>query len=1471
MTPLCEQVDEAMSELLDGSAPDVLLEHVADCDRCRDARHDAEQARELAIDSGADYQHPEDLEQRLLAAIDEGNRTQHSAEAAASGQPAVTASPVTAKPASDGPPIVRDTSTPTKVEAAKVVRWLRKPRNTLIAGAVGAALAAATVALVMRPGEMPSEQASAHAPWSGKVAKVSRAAGGEGGLEVCDAEAKDCKPLAAGAAVEAGSLLRTDDRTRAYVELGDGTRMALDRSTKLQLDGKSDRRAKLQTGAIVAEVKKHENTKVTIDLPRGHLEVLGTKFAARTMGEAAAVDVSRGAVLLVDEGERSVTVRAGEEGRSYPGVPPYASSAPRLGEALSWSENNEEEQAVVVRGLGELKAKKPGEKDERKGAVKLASHKLDVHIVGGFARTQVEEVFSNTTDEVLEGIFRFPLPPDAQIEGLALEVEGGKLEQGAFVDRDRAAAIWRGAIVNAGGQRQPQEEIVWVPGPWRDPALLEWQRGGRFELHIYPIPKKGSRRVVLTYTQVIQPVAGVRRYVYPLAYDPSGALRVDDFTADVQVRGFDPEMGVRSVGYDMTRGERGKAEALTMTAQSFVPSGDLVVEYADADRDSELTAWAFQPAAVAQPAAGARLSSTQNAPQPLALQTATNKTGGDDAAAEQDSAPYLAMALRPKLPRRTDDTQRAFVLVVDASRSMFGERYRRAGQLAARVVRELDRLDRFTVMACDTTCRSLSGGLRTPSNEAAADVKQWLDNITPEGGSDPAASLRDAAAVASHAEGRELRVVYIGDGTPTVGPIRPADLARASSESIPAGRGTVTTVAIGADADGESLSAMARGGNGVMLPYVPGEKTSEAAYAVLGASYGLGLSDVRLDLPDGLVEVAPKALDTIAHGGESIVVARMTRPQVSGKVVLHGKVGKQDFEQSYQLDVSATSDSGNAFVPRLYAAKRITDLERDGSAEARETAVKLSSEFNVASRYTSLLVLESAAMFKAFGLDNSRTAPSWTGEDDLTGAKAKGDQAVDETKTADSKKSEETRNPWDADGDFFDEGGAEKEKGSGRASGGSGRFFPDSLGSPGGAAGPMATTAPPASEPMAPPAQKSPPRPRPQPQAHAEAKPSMDVPRDDVIAQDRSRRMVPMRRIFERQVHISTTTLVPAKASPDAIAKAEAELAVHPNRREAVKELYTLLALAGQLDRASELAERWSEKEALDPEALTARADLAARQGQRDEAIRILGSVVDVRPGDVAAQKRLARLHRWAGRPALGCRHSIAIAENASQGRRASLRGRAVRPHHRRDAPGGADAARRRRHHAPAGRVALAKRQGRRGQAARRTASRGHLGGRRRSRSGADPSQRSSRVVARCADAGAHFGHRRHQHQQGGPGVLRQSLGRLRRRGGARLGRRSDPRHAQAHRPRRQPIHSVRARRPARHHRHGSGQLPVAARATRRRLALLKERRPEPSRARAVSQPLMAAPSPPGCPVSSSKDGRLRAKQMGCQSSDELN
>jgi hypothetical protein len=164
--------------------------------------------------------------------------------------------------------------------------------------------------------------------------------------------------------------------------------------------------------------------------------------------------------------------------------------------------------------------------------------------------------------------------------------------------------------------------------------------------------------------------------------------------------------------------------------------------------------------------------------------------------------------------------------------------------------------------------------------------------------------------------------------------------------------------------------------------------------SALSALYGASLSDVRLELPEGISRVAPTRLDPIVAGSEVIVTGRLNGLALEGDAVLRGTVNGHPFEQRYPLNVTASDSSGNAFVPRLFAAERITDLERDGSDSAKHEAVALSTEHGVASRYTSLLVLESEAMYKAFGLDSAHQAPEYTADLEAEGSSASGELAL---------------------------------------------------------------------------------------------------------------------------------------------------------------------------------------------------------------------------------------------------------------------------------------------------------------------------------------------------------------------------------------------------------------------------------------------------------------------------------------------
>src|SRR5262249_28746876 len=162
--------------------------------------------------------------------------------------------------------------------------------------------------------------------------------------------------------------------------------------------------------------------------------------------------------------------------------------------------------------------------------------------------------------------------------------------------------------------------------------------------------------------------------------------------------------------------------------------------------------------------------------------------------------PYVALSLRPRLPRWQEAKERLHVVVVDASRSMFGERFSRATHLASAIVREMDRRDAFVLLACDTVCRPLGRERRTPGAEAADEVERFLGSVEPDGGSDLAAAMAAARAAAGSLGGKELRILYLGDGTPSVGPTRPAHLEAAVRGALPVGDAAVVAVALGADA-----------------------------------------------------------------------------------------------------------------------------------------------------------------------------------------------------------------------------------------------------------------------------------------------------------------------------------------------------------------------------------------------------------------------------------------------------------------------------------------------------------------------------------------------------------------------------------------------------------------------------------------------------------------------------------------------
>ena len=123
---------------------------------------------------------------------------------------------------------------------------------------------------------------------------------------------------------------------------------------------------------------------------------------------------------------------------------------------------------------------------------------VDILVVGQTAVTTMEMTFYNPNSRVMEGEFQFPLADGQQVSRFALDING-KLREGVVVDK----ALGRKAF----------EDIV---RRGVDPGLLEKTEGNNFKARVYPMPAKGTRRVLIAFEQELHERGGKDYYFLPI-------------------------------------------------------------------------------------------------------------------------------------------------------------------------------------------------------------------------------------------------------------------------------------------------------------------------------------------------------------------------------------------------------------------------------------------------------------------------------------------------------------------------------------------------------------------------------------------------------------------------------------------------------------------------------------------------------------------------------------------------------------------------------------------------------------------------------------------------------------------------------------------------------------------------------------------------------------------------------------------
>ena len=469
----------------------------------------------------------------------------------------------------------------------------------------------------------------------------------------------------------------------------------------------------------------------------------------------------------------------------------------------------------------------------------------------------------------------------------------------------------RGEMMNAEQARGIYEEIVRRK---KDPALLTLAGHGLVRAQVFPIQPGETRKVVLRYTLLLDRVGDALRLRYALGSrgGESGEWRLTLPGGSEFGVPYSPTHPLRSVGRD----------------------GDIVIDTRSGG-DIEL----FLPLRRGL----------------VGTSVLTHAVSNEDG--------YLMLLLSPSAVEEGTVVPRDLTLVVDVSGSMSGAKMDQARAALHQALGTLRPADRFRLIAFSSGVREFRTGFALATGPNLAAAREFIDGLAADGGTNISGALETALGSAV-AEERLPLVIFLTDGIPSVGEQQPDRIAAAAAGRI--GRARIFTVGVGHDVNTYLLDRLAKEGHGSAEYVAPGSDVEVAVGQLMNKLRRPALVNLRIvSSPVRLHDMSPAQLPDLFFGEELVVFGRYSGTG-RGPIVIEGE--RNGRRERFTANVTfPASESGNTFVPRLWASRRIGELTRQVRLEGPDENLireirDLGLRHGILTEYTSYLVQEPEQM-----------------------------------------------------------------------------------------------------------------------------------------------------------------------------------------------------------------------------------------------------------------------------------------------------------------------------------------------------------------------------------------------------------------------------------------------------------------------------------------------------------------------------
>ncbi|WP_411679348.1 VIT and vWA domain-containing protein [Clostridium thailandense] len=552
--------------------------------------------------------------------------------------------------------------------------------------------------------------------------------------------------------------------------------------------------------------------------------------------------------------------------------------------------------------------------------ITLKKASINGNVCGSYAEISIHQVYENSGENDIEGVYVFPIPKTAIISGFEAEI-GGRTLRAIVEEKEKAFKVYENAKLRGDNT-----------------FLLEEFKSQQFKISIGKIIKGEAVSIKLSYIDELEYKDNTYKLVVPALFDSEKTLhsRLNmmknnilnksniselaelDFKTNILVESlcrldFNSLYHKVSVERDgdniakVTLNENynsmEKDFVLLMKEQERLEADGMVYEYKENDQDKGIV--------------------------------------------------YIRMF--PKLDEYEEEIEENYVFLLDISDTMKGEKLEQAKNALQLCIRNLSQGDKFDIVAIGEQLRYFSEEEMADFNaDTLRSASEWIDNLEIENDADIFGAIKYAL---ENEGGHNTILIFTDDQVE-----EEEEILSYVREHLEDNR--IFAFGVDSETNNYFLNKLAHESFGKAEFINKGERIEDIVLRQFKRIQSPEIDDVNIDWGNLKIESTyPRTIEYM-YNREPLSIFANVVGEVSGEVTISGKVGNKDYVQKINLDNFNTEENAN-LLKKVWARKRIKSIvlnmmrERGQVRESmKKKVIELSKNNGIISRETTFIFME---------------------------------------------------------------------------------------------------------------------------------------------------------------------------------------------------------------------------------------------------------------------------------------------------------------------------------------------------------------------------------------------------------------------------------------------------------------------------------------------------------------------------------